>query len=259
MGRTNKKAFCYLISPPFQTLTEEASKRLRAIEEFSDLGSGFNIALRDLDIRGAGDILGAEQSGFISDIGFDMYQKILNEAMSELKLEENIQTANSELIDASFAKDCQIDTDIEALIPDEYISSLSERMLTYRKMNEVKNDEEFAMIQSELTDRFGPIPKEVKTLFNVLKVKNIARNLGIEKILFKGEILKFYFLPTENTAFYQSATCNKIFKYVQQTHRITKIGEKNGRMTLQFEYDKAHPYDFHDVLTIINEITVTEA
>ena len=259
VGRTNKKAFCYLISPPFQTLTEEASKRLRAIEEFSDLGSGFNIALRDLDIRGAGDILGAEQSGFISDIGFDMYQKILNEAMSELKLEENIQTANSELIDASFAKDCQIDTDIEALIPDEYISSLSERMLTYRKMNEVKNDEEFAMIQSELTDRFGPIPKEVKTLFNVLKVKNIARNLGIEKILFKGEILKFYFLPTENTAFYQSATCNKIFKYVQQTHRITKIGEKNGRMTLQFEYDKAHPYDFHDVLTIINEITVTEA
>lgn len=258
VGRSNKKAFCYLIAPPINTLSEDSAKRLRAVEEFADLGSGFNIALRDLDIRGAGDILGAEQSGFISDIGFDTYQKILNEALTELKYEENLETADSDLIDLSQAKDCQIDTDIEALIPDEYISSRSERMLFYRNIIEMKTDEEIVNIQNQMTDRFGPIPKQVKTLFDVLKLKNEAATIGIERIIFKNNILKFYFLPQDNLTFYQSATCGKTFKFIQNTPLKCNIGEKNNRMTLQFD-TATHRYSVKDILKIISDIKNTES
>ena len=253
VGRSNKKAFCYLIAPPLSTLTEEACKRLKAIVEFSDLGSGFNIALRDLDIRGAGDILGSEQSGFISDIGFDMYQKILNEALSELKSEENIVTADSDLTNHSYANDCQIDTDMEALIPDDYISNLTERMSIYRQMNELKTDEEFSIIKNQLIDRFGPIPEQVMSLFTVLKIKKIACELGIEKIILKDNIFKCFFLSSENTAYYNSAIFINIINFIQNNSKHSSVGDKNGRMTLLFVNDNKREFSFDEVLqTLIN-------
>lgn len=247
VGRSNKKAFCYLIAPPLTLLTDDARKRLKAIEEFSELGSGFNIAMRDLDIRGAGNILGAEQSGFISDIGFEVYQKILNEALSELK-SENITDSPQDMLDErSYSNDCQVDTDIEALIPDDYVSNLSERMRIYRDINEFQSDEDFAEYQVKLTDRFGKMPAQLFTLFEVLKIKLIAKKLGIERVIFKNGILKFYFLSSDNQAFYNSETFNRILDYVTSNPSKCRVGDKNGRMTLEIirkTYDKEFTFTY---------------
>ena len=238
VGRSNKKAFCYLMAPPMTLLTDDAKKRLKAIEEFSDLGSGFNIAMRDLDIRGAGNILGAEQSGFISDIGFEIYQKILNEALSELKSENISDEPQDMLEERTYSTDCQIDTDIEALIPDDYISNLSERMKIYRDINEIQTDEDFVEYQIKLSDRFGRLPAQLSCLFEVLKIKLVAKKLGIERIIFKNGILKFYFLSSDNQAFYNSDTFGNILNFITNNPTKCRIGEKNDKMTLELLHQK---------------------
>ena len=177
VGRSNKKAFCYLISPPIENISEESRKRLHALEQYSELGSGFKIAMRDLDIRGAGDLLGADQSGFINDIGFETYQKILNEAIEELK-SEKFSELFPKVKSNIFIKDCQLDTDLEVVIPDSYVSSVSERLYLYNKLNSLKQENDIIVFQESIKDRFGKIPKEVINLCNSVKLRWIEKEIG---------------------------------------------------------------------------------
>lgn len=257
VGRSDKKAFCYLIAPPMSTLTDDAQKRLKAIEEFADLGSGFNLAMRDLDIRGAGNILGAEQSGFISDIGFEIYQKILNEAISELKSENIITDNSSEDFFGShdYTSSCQIDIDQEAFTPDNYISNLSERMKIYREINEFKAEDDFADYQLKLIDRFGTVPPQLSTLFEVLKIKIDACKLGIEKVIFKKGVFKCYFLSSENHAYYESPTFERILEYIKTHVNSCRVGDKSGKMTIEFIRSKYEPaFIFTDVRKTFKEL-----
>ncbi|MCL4122329.1 UNVERIFIED_CONTAM: hypothetical protein GTU68_045521 [Idotea baltica] len=194
VGRSNRKAFCYLFSPPLSTLTTEARKRLRTLEEFSDLGSGFNIAMRDLDIRGSGNLLGGEQSGFINEIGFDTYTKILEEAIQELKAEKR-----------TYVKDVQIEADIEMLIPDEYINSIQERLNLYTELDTLKTEEELSSFQARLVDRFGPMPKQVNGLFDALRLRWLCKDLGFERCILKNEKLMCFFVLNAQSTFYESA------------------------------------------------------
>ncbi|HEX2975869.1 MAG TPA: transcription-repair coupling factor, partial [Bacteroidales bacterium] len=203
VGRSNKKAFCYLLAPPITTLTHEAKRRLKAIEEFSELGSGFNIAMQDLDIRGSGNLLGGEQSGFIADVGFETYQRILNEAMQELRESDfpetvpvNTEQAGVEKVIPvkplklkTFVTDFQIDTDLEIMFPDEYVSNIPERIRLYKELNDIENEEELVMFENKLTDRFGKIPPPAEALLDIVRIKWIAVKLGIEKIFLKNELL----------------------------------------------------------------------
>ncbi|MCF6241544.1 MAG: transcription-repair coupling factor, partial [Bacteroidales bacterium] len=217
VGRSNKKAFCYLLAPPLTVLTPEARKRLRAIEEYSDLGSGFNIAMQDLDIRGAGNLLGGEQSGFIAEIGFETYQQILNEALFELREEapETEQSANYQAQNDSFTDvfvhDCQIDTDMEILFPNDYISSTSERIRLYRELDNLKDDEELEKFTQNLTDRFGELPPQSIELITLVKMRRLAMKLGIIKIILKKEHMICYFYNSER--YFNSDTFGAILKY----------------------------------------------
>jgi transcription-repair coupling factor (superfamily II helicase) len=186
VGRANKKAFCYLLAPPLSTLTQEARRRLKIIEEFSELGSGFNIAMQDLDIRGAGDILGAEQSGFISDIGYETYMRILNEAVQELKdteykelfKEENEEKAKESM---DFTTDCVIETDVEMRFPEDYIENIAERMHLYRELDNLNTEEEIAVFEQNLIDRFGPIPEKATILFDIVRIRGMASSSALRR------------------------------------------------------------------------------
>ncbi len=238
VGRGNKKAFCYLIAPSFVNLTQEARQRLRTIEEFSDLGSGFNISMRDLDIRGAGNILGGEQSGFISEIGYDMYHKILDEAIRELKENKFKDLYKDELAkenDKQYVRDCQIDTDLEMLIPDKYIKNISERMSIYTELNNIEDEEQLLKFAEKLVDRFGKIPHQVQELFNAIRMKWCAKRMGMERIVFKNKQLKCYFTANENSAFFQSVIFGNIMKYIQENHRGTSLKQANANLVLSFE------------------------
>ncbi len=228
VGRSNKKAFCYLITPPYFAMTENAKKRLKALEEFSDLGSGFKIAMKDLEIRGAGDLLGAKQSGFISDIGFDTYQKILNEAIEELKEEEFKElyknTKQDKLIE--FSKDCSVETDFEILIPQTYVGSVSERLNLYSRLNQIKNEQELNKFQIELKDRFGKIPIQTKDLITSVLVKWKAKRLGFEKIVMKQGDMRGYFIGGKHNTFFESETFTKVLNYVQQHPTDCKIEQR---------------------------------
>ena len=188
VGRTNKKAFCYLLSPPLSNLSDEAQKRLRALEDFSDLGSGFNIALRDLDIRGAGNLLGAEQSGFINDIGFETYHKILDEAILELKETEFKDIFENKLREKKFVSDCVLESDLEILIPDEYVESSAERISLYTELNHIQNEEGLRRFAENITDRFGKIPQQTEDLLDTVRLRWMARDLGFEKIMLKNNL-----------------------------------------------------------------------
>ncbi|MGI6718028.1 MAG: transcription-repair coupling factor [Bacteroidales bacterium] len=242
VGRSDRKAFCYLITPPMHMMTEDAKKRIKAVEEFSDLGSGLNIAMRDLDIRGAGNILGAEQSGFISDIGFDMYQKILNEALSELKSETDYRTAENSLSLYEYSNDCKIDIDEEALIPDKYVTDNAERMRLYQEMALLKSNQDFENFKNKLQDRFGKIPDQVEKLIEVLKIKLKAQELGVERIYVKNNILKCYFISAEHAAFYKSDIFMKVIEFVKENPKMCKIGDKDGQLTLEFFKPKNTEY-----------------
>jgi transcription-repair coupling factor (superfamily II helicase) len=234
VGRSNKKAFCYLLTPPTSTLTPESRKRLAAMEEFSDLGDGFKVAMRDLDIRGAGNLLGAEQSGFISDLGFDMYHNILDEAVQELKENEFASLFEDDLKEKVqvLVQDCVIETDLELLIPESYVANISERLSLYSRLDNIKSEEELSEFGREITDRFGPVPNSVEELFDTVRLRWMAESLGFEKLTLKNHQMKCYFVPSENEKYYKSNTFGEIMQFIQQRSRQCKIKEHKKRLIL---------------------------
>ena len=231
VGRSNRRAFCYLLSPPLSTLTPEARKRLSAIEEFSDLGSGFNIAMRDLDIRGAGNLLGAEQSGFIAEIGYEMYHKILDEAVAELKNDE-FKDLFEEGPPRPFISFTQIDTDQELLIPDEYVSSPTERYNLYTEMSKLEKEEELELFRRSLIDRFGPIPRQVKELLQTIRLQWLSKDLGFERVVFKGGLLKAFFISEKNSLYFDSPSFGRILYFVQTRGSRYKLREQVSSLAL---------------------------
>lgn len=238
VGRSNKKAFCYLLAPPVEVLTPEARRRLKAIEDFSDLGSGFNIAMQDLDIRGAGDLLGAEQSGFISDIGYETYQRILAEAMLELREDEfkDLYSQEDELqkqqYEIKYVLDCQIDTDLELLFPDSYVKNISERMRLYRELDNIDDESKLKEFEKQLIDRFGALPKASLELLDVVRLRWKAQSLGIEKIIMKGNKMLAYFISNQDSPFYQSPTFDKLILYIQKNPRVFQMKETKERLSM---------------------------
>jgi transcription-repair coupling factor (superfamily II helicase) len=234
VGRSNTKAFCYLFAPPLTTLTEEARKRLKAIEQFSDLGSGFQIAMRDLDIRGAGNLLGAEQSGFISEIGFDTYQKILQEAIDELKETEFKELFKEEIKEKEFVKECTLETDLELLIPDNYITNIEERLQIYRDIDQIEEENSLHVFKEQLVDRFGEMPTEVLNLFDAVRLRWIAKEIGFEKLVLKQEKLIGYFISNQESEFFASPKFSKIIQFVQHHSNECVLKERNNKLSLVF-------------------------
>lgn len=240
VGRSNKKAFCYLITPPLSGLTHEARQRLKAIEEFSDLGSGFNISMQDLDIRGAGNLLGAEQSGFIADIGFETYHRILNEAVEELKAEEfgdlfrEEEAGRKAAPNITYVKDCQIDTDLELLFPDTYIPGTAERMLLYRELDTIDREDQLQKFSYSLVDRFGKMPQETSELLEVIRLRWVAIALGMEKIILKSDRMICYFPGDQNSTYYQSDVFRRILAFLQSHPKKCRMKEE-GKLTLTFD------------------------
>lgn len=231
VGRSNKKAFCYLLAPPMSTLPADSRKRLTTLEQYSDLGSGFQIAMRDLDIRGAGNMLGGEQSGFIAEIGFEMYQKILDEAIRELKRKDFKELFKDEIQKQDdFVSDCTIDTDLEILIPDEYVESITERLSLYSRLDNCETEKDLENFHSEMEDRFGEIPSQVEDLFTTVRCRKIAVKLGFEKMILKDNTLKCFFVANPNSAFFSSKTFEKILDFIQTKTNKAKLKQvgKNG-------------------------------
>ena len=229
-GRSNKKAFCYLLAPSMATLPADSRKRLQTLEQHSDLGSGFQIAMRDLDIRGAGNMLGGEQSGFMVEMGFEMYQKILDEAIRELKrtsfkdlFKEEIDRQEQEITD------CTIDTDLEILIPDEYVESITERLSLYTRLDNCETEEELLEFHREMEDRFGPVPEEVNALFDTVRIRRMAVRMGFERLIFKNGQVKLYFINRPDARYFESATFKKILEFIQQQTRQARL-RQNGKL-----------------------------
>ena len=245
VGRSNKKAFCYFICPPYSAMTEEARKRIQALEQFSDLGSGFNIAMKDLEIRGAGDILGGEQSGFINEIGFETYQKIMQEAIEELKENEfkDLYLEDKKEENKVFVRDCQIDTDFEILFPDEYVNNISERLNLYNELSTIATEPVLKAYEQRLIDRFGPLPRQAVALLDSLRIKWHASNLGIEKVILKQGKMICYFIGDQKSGYYTSPKFRQVLTFVQQSSHVCKMREKetkNGlRLMLSFEQVKS--------------------
>jgi transcription-repair coupling factor (superfamily II helicase) len=229
VGRSNKKAFCYLIAPPLSTLPGDSRKRLQAIEQFTDLGSGFQIAMRDLDIRGAGNLLGAEQSGFMAEMGLDMYQKILDEAVRELKQHEFRDLFKAQMErDADYVSDCTIDTDLEILIPDDYVENIAERLSLYQELNQIETEDRLRAFAQELEDRFGPMPQPVIDLLTAMRCRWMGVKLGFEKIILKEGKLRCYFNSNPDSPYFESPTFQRILQFVQQEihqARLKQIGK----------------------------------
>ncbi len=245
VGRSNKKAFCYFICPPYSAMTDDARKRIQALEQFSELGSGFNIAMKDLEIRGAGDLLGGEQSGFINEIGFDTYQKIMNEAIDELKENEfkDLYENEDSGVEKEYVKDLQIDTDFELLFSDEYINNVTERLSLYNELGNVKNEEELVVFQNKLIDRFGPMPPRALALMNSIRIKWVATKVGIEKLVMKKGKMIGYFVADQNSDFYTSKRFQQVIQFVQKNSAICVMKEKQTpaglRLLLTFENVKS--------------------
>lgn len=229
VGRSNKKAFCYLIVPPLTTMTEDARRRLKAIEEFSDLGSGFNIAMQDLDIRGAGNLLGAEQSGFIADMGYETYQKILSEAMEELGAETGLTSKN---VKDTYVEDCTIDTDQIALIPDTYIDVTAEKMRIYKELDSLSRPEDIDLMARRMEDRFGAMPQELRDLFDIVRIRQAGERLGFEKIIIKNGIMICFFIANQMSSYYRSDTFTKVLESVSRNERYFELKNKDGRLRI---------------------------
>ena len=245
VGRSNKKAFCYFICPPYSAMTEDARKRIQALEQHSDLGSGFNIAMKDLEIRGAGDLLGGEQSGFINEIGFETYQKIMNEAIDELKENEfkDLYASDEDPETKTYVKEMQLDTDFELLFPDDFINSITERLNLYNELSGIKDEESLLAFETKLIDRFGPLPKPAISLLSSMRIKWIATQLGIEKLVLKQGKMIGYFIADQQSDFYASSQFHRVLQLVQQQAQHCKLKEKqtpNGlRLLLTFEQVKS--------------------
>ena len=240
VGRSNKKAFCYLLAPPLTSLTPEAKRRLQAIENFSDLGSGIHIAMQDLDIRGAGNMLGAEQSGFIADLGYETYQKILAEAVKELKEDEfadlyaeELQAASEEKISGeNFVDECLVESDLELLFPNEYIPSSSERMLLYRELDGLELDKDVLAFKSRLEDRFGKVPREGQELLRIVPLRRMAKRLGAEKVFLKAGRMTLFFVSNPDSPYYQSAAFGKVIDYMGKNPHYCNLREQNGKRSM---------------------------
>ncbi len=243
VGRSNKKAFCYFITPEYSAMTDDARKRITALEQFTELGSGFNIAMKDLEIRGAGDLLGGEQSGFINEIGFDTYQKILNEAIEELKENEFKDLYQDDSVEKEYVKDITIDSDFELLFPDDYINNISERLSLYSQLNTIKDEEGLKTFEAQLIDRFGELPVPVIDLLDSVRIKWIASKIGFEKVIMKHGKLVGYFINDQQSSFYQSKAFTKVLQFVQANPNSCKMKEtqtRNGlRLLLTFESVKS--------------------
>ncbi|MBR1941436.1 MAG: transcription-repair coupling factor [Bacteroidaceae bacterium] len=240
VGRGNRKAFCYLLAPPLSVLTPEARRRLQAIENFSDLGSGIHIAMQDLDIRGAGNLLGAEQSGFIADLGYETYQKVLSEAVHELRRDEFGELFAAEDQEAAaqgreetvYVEECQAESDLELLLPQEYVTGSSERMLLYRELDGLQDDAQVAAFKARLIDRFGPIPQETEELLGIVPLRRMAARLGIEKVMLKGGQMALYLVSNAQSPYYQSTTFGKLIAYMMKYTRRCDLREKNGKRSM---------------------------
>ncbi len=247
VGRSNKKAFCYLLAPPMSTLPADSRKRLTTLEQYSDLGSGFQIAMRDLDIRGAGNMLGGEQSGFIAEIGFEMYQKILDEAIRELKRKDFKELFRDEIQKQDdFVSDCTIDTDLEILIPDAYVESITERLSLYSRLDNCESEKDLEDFHREMEDRFGEIPPQVEDLFTTVRCRKIAVELGFERMILKDDTLKCFFVANPDSAFFSSKTFEKILDFIQtQTNKakLKQVG-KNGILIVKDIHSMNEMYNF---------------
>ena len=233
VGRSNKKAFCYFITPPFNMMTDEARKRIQALELHSDLGSGFQIAMKDLEIRGAGDLLGGEQSGFINDIGFETYQKILNEAIEELKDNEFKELYKDEKKIKEYVRDVQIDTDFELLIPDDYVNVIAERLNLYKELNDLNSEEDLQIFQNHLIDRFGELPPQVVDLFDSVRIKWLAKSLGLEKVILKNKRMVGYFIADQQSSFFQTSKFTDVLNFLQTNPKICVMKEKETKQGLR--------------------------
>jgi transcription-repair coupling factor (superfamily II helicase) len=233
VGRSNKKAFCYLLTPPTSLLTADSRKRLAALEEFSELGDGFKVAMRDLDIRGAGNLLGGEQSGFITDLGFDTYHKILDDAIQELKETDFKDLFYQELEEKAkfIVQDCIIETDLEILIPDDYVSNISERLQLYSRLDNIKDEKQLEEFSAEIRDRFGPFPVSVKELVSTVRLRWLGEMLGFEKLTLKNDTLRAYFI-TNSENYFSSEVFGKILSYVQKHPRQFKMKDTAGKAML---------------------------
>lgn len=229
VGRSNKKAFCYLIVPPLTTLSDDSRRRLKAIEEFSDLGSGFNIAMQDLDIRGAGNLLGAEQSGFIADMGYETYQKILSEAMDELGVETGLSTRN---VNESYVEDCTIETDLPAMIPDSYIEVQSEKIRIYKELDSIRKDSELDKMKARLADRFGPVPEELARLFDIVRLRHLGEKLGFEKIIVKNGIMIAFFITNQMSSYYRSKKFSDVIGKIGDCGRLFELKQNDAKLRI---------------------------
>jgi transcription-repair coupling factor (superfamily II helicase) len=224
VGRSNKKAFCYLLAPPMSTLPNDSRKRLQTLEQHSELGSGFQIAMRDLDIRGAGNLLGGEQSGFMAEIGFEMYQKVLDEAIRELKRTQFKEVFKEEISrQDDFVQDCTIDTDLEILIPDDYVENITERLSLYSRLDNSDSEEELLKMEEELKDRFGELPSQVQDLFITVRCRKLAVQLGFEKMSLKNDILRCFFINRPDSPYFESELFNSILNFLQTGTNKAKL------------------------------------
>ena len=229
VGRSNRRAFCYLMVPPLVSITEDARRRLKAIESFSDLGSGFNIAMQDLDIRGAGNLLGAEQSGFITDMGFETYQKILAEAMEELGVETGITSRN---VDDKYVSDCTIETDQIALIPDSYIDMTAEKIRIYKELDSMSSDKEIEQMKYRLSDRFGPVPEELSRLFDIVRIRQLGQKLGFEKIIIKNGVMIAFFISNPLSQYYRSGRFSEILESLSRNPNMFELKQNDSRLRI---------------------------
>lgn len=262
VGRSNRKAFCYLITPPYDMMTSDARKRLEAIEQFSDLGSGFQIAMKDLEIRGAGDLLGAEQSGFINEMGFETYQKLMQEALEELKDDQEFENLfeNEDERNKLFktTKDVNIDTDLELMLPDEYISNTEERLLLYQKLADIDNEKSLEQFEAELIDRFGPLPEEAKNLLKSVSLKWLAAEIGFEKIVMKNGVFLGYFPGNPQDKFYQTNKFRHIISYLTQNPKEAQLKEKSGKEGNQLMMRKDNVANVKEVNHLLKSILENE-
>ncbi len=254
VGRSNKKAFCYFITPPYHMMTDDARKRIEALVLFSELGSGLNIAMKDLEIRGAGDLLGGEQSGFINDIGFDTYQKILNEAIEELKEKEFKELYKDDKKPKKYVKEVQIDTDFEVLIPDDYISVISERLSLYNKLGDLKTEEELLQFETDMIDRFGEIPTQVVDLLNSVRIKWIAKEIGLERIILKKKRLIGYFIADSQSGFYQTANFTRVLEYLKKNPKSCVMKEKQTKNGLRLLITFIHIDSVDKALEVLKRV-----